>query len=427
MSDKNAKIATTMRATQTRRKSQTVRVRTLKIATNRLTKQQKETIERLFLEAKWLRNDMLTWLNNGNNINDYETKTTQVQVKLTNNTYQTRYLNNIGSQMKQSVQKQLLNDMRGLTARKKNGGKTGRLKYCSEINSLDLKQYGNTYRFKSEHKMKIQNIKGEVYVHGTKQLNGVVEYANAKLIKKNGSFYIAITCLYDSNDVKNSDNYVDNTVIGLDMGVKDHITLSNGEKINVMISETDRLKRLQRKLSRQVKGSNNYNKTRGLIKNEYVKMDNRKDEKSNKIVCSLLRNELVFLQDENISSWRRRDGFVKAGRRLQHSVLGRVKSRLVNSDTGRVVVLRKNSATTKTCRCGVKKRTISLTDRVFSCNSCGYSMDRDVHAAQNMVRLGFLDIPAERGDFKLVENVSDWDTTVFQQYSAMQETAMLKT
>ncbi len=72
------------------------------------------------------------------------------------------------------------------------------------------------------------------------------------------------------------------------MGIKDHITLSNGEKLNVTIGETERLKLLQRKFARSKKGSNNRYKLKKLIKKEYQKITNRKNDAANKVVAYLL-------------------------------------------------------------------------------------------------------------------------------------------
>ena len=65
-------------------------------------------------------------------------------------------------------------------------------------------------------------------------------------------------------------------------------------------------------------------------------------------------------------------------------MLGRVKARL--SANPRVTVLDKYVATTATCICGVKTKH-TPDKRVFVCDSCGYTDDRDIHAAKNMVRL----------------------------------------
>ena len=59
--------------------------------------------------------------------------------------------------------------MKTIKSLKKNGHiRYGKLHFINECKSLDLKQYGNTHKFKSLHKMKIQGISKYVKVCGTK-------------------------------------------------------------------------------------------------------------------------------------------------------------------------------------------------------------------------------------------------------------------
>lgn len=143
--------------------------------------------------------------------------------------------------------------------------------------------------------------------------------------------------------------------------------------------ETERLKRLQKQLARQKKGSNNRYKTKKLLQREYQKMTNRKTDAANKIVAELLQHEKVYMQDEQINNWKK----LRFGsRKIQHSVLGRVKAKLMQNE--RVIVLDKMVSTTKYCPMCKSKNGIKLSDRVYSC-FCGYSEDRDLHSARNMI------------------------------------------
>ena len=145
---------------------------------------------------------------------------------------------------------------------------------------------------------------------------------------------------------------------------------------------------MQRKLARQQKGSNNYKKTQDKILREYKHITNRRNDIANKLSHEILSYEHVFMQDENIAGWRSKRGYVRGGRKIQHSVLGRVKTRLMANT--RVTVLEKYVATTATCICGVKTKH-APDKRIFVCASCGYKDDRDIHAAKNMVRLSGVD------------------------------------
>ncbi len=402
MGNKNARIAATMRATQVRRQSQSCRVFQLKIQSNSLNQQQQVALKMLFVEAKWLYNHALS-----QGITKYVPGKT-VEVRNKEGKFETRDLTVIGSQMKQSVLANMHSSLRGLASHKKAGRRVGSLKYISQYTSVDLKQYGTTYRI-NKNRVRIQNIPGWVKTRGLHQLEGW-ELANAKLMKKPDGYYLHVTAFKNKNDIPNT--FIPGTKIGLDMGLTTHITLSDGTKISATVGETDRLKRLQKKLSKQIKGSNNYLRTRTLLQREQQKNTNRRNDKANKVVHDILLNERIYMQDENLISWRKTFGGTK-----QHgSILGRVKNKLINHD--RVTVLRKNSPTTKMCECG-RKNTHSLKERTYSC-ACGYTLDRDIHAARNMVRLS---IPVERRESTLVENESDWLALSAKQRRSLKQEA----
>ena len=81
------------------------------------------------------------------------------------------------------------------------------------------------------------------------------------------------------------------------------MTDSNGEKTTCVVEETDRLKFLQTKLSRQQIRSNNYNKTLMRIKAEYEHIVNKKNDISNKLVNRLKQYAHIVIQDEQIRAW----------------------------------------------------------------------------------------------------------------------------
>ena len=83
--------------------------------------------------------------------------------------------------------------------------------------------------------------------------------------------------------------------IGLDFGIKTNITTSEGEKLDISIEESERLKKLQKQLFRRIKGSNNRNKTIKKIQREYQKISQRKQDKANKIVSKLKQYETIVI------------------------------------------------------------------------------------------------------------------------------------
>lgn len=404
---KNENIKKSMRETCLRRMSQTCKVYTVKIDESRLSVRQAEQLKMLFVEAKWIYNDILNYSEN-DDILSYNIKIKNVDVLNKDKEKETRELKYIGSQMKQSVFANILSSIKMLSTKKKQGNKVGKLKYISEYKSLNLKQYGNTYKIYGNKRIKIQGVSGKIIVNGLDQFINIldIEIANAKILNKPDGYYIAITT-YQYTDKLPIKQYIGEE-IGIDLGIKDTITLSTGEKFKSSIGETERLKRLQRKFARQQKGSNNRYKTRILIQKEYQKITNRKNDIANKIVSHILSYRHIYMQDENITGWHK--GLF--GKQVQYSILGRIKMKLINNP--RVEVLDKFVPTTKYCPiCGNIKNDISLSDRVYHCDICGYTNDRDIHSANNMIIMTKIsmnkNLPTEHRDVKPVENDISFD------------------
>ena len=172
----------------------------------------------------------------------------------------------------------------------------GQLQFKSEFNCIPLKQYGNTYVFKTANKVKIAGISGTVLVKTGNQLDNVDELANANLVKKADGYYLKVTAFINKENFKEIKK--NGKEIGLDFGIKTSLTTSEGEKFDVTVEESDRLKRLQRDMSRRKKGSNNRYKTIKLIRREYLKLSNKKKDKANKIVHKLKAYDCIVMQDE---------------------------------------------------------------------------------------------------------------------------------
>jgi putative transposase len=112
-------------------------------------------------------------------------------------------------------------------------------------------------------------------------------------------------------------------------------------------------------------------------------MKSLKDQLARDFVYYLkLHHNIIVMQDENITSWIKGNH----GKKVWHSILGRVKELLMNDIHIQVVVLDRFIPTTKFCPdCGQMHKTLKVWDREFVCPECGTLSDRDVHAAQNMV------------------------------------------
>ena len=360
--------------TRQKRMSQICKTFRFKIDYNNLNLKQKECLKMMFVEAKWIYNYLISQEDiyhfDYKNLNIISHKDKNKQDVLSNIQY-------VGSSVKQELILQIVNQIKGLSKLKKRGHNVGRLKYKSEFNSIKLKQYNITHSLRGT-KFKIQGIKDPIRVMGLRQLRKYnnIDYTTANLIYDGNDYYISLTCFID----KENKQYK-NDIVGIDMGVSTSLTLSDGTKYDISIGESEKLKRLQVKLSKQKKGSNNRYKTIKKIRKEYTHINNKKNDISNKIVSKILNGyKTIVIQDEQLSEWRQ-DGM--SGSKMQHSILGRIKHKLSVCD--RTVILDKWFPTTKYCRhCGAKIE-LELKDRIFECPKCKTKEDRDIHAANNMI------------------------------------------
>ena len=134
---KNMRIREHGKLTRQKRKSQICRVYRVKIDISHLTKQQILHLKMIFVEAKWLYNNVLTFLTD-HDITEYDSKTLTVQGLDKDGQPVTHELRYISSQMRQSVIQGLKDNMNSLVSLREHNRKTGRLRYKSDYGSIDL-------------------------------------------------------------------------------------------------------------------------------------------------------------------------------------------------------------------------------------------------------------------------------------------------
>ena len=392
--EKNARIRETYMETKARRLGQRCRVLTVKVQENKLNAVQRDFLKMAFVEAKWLYNHVLALSERGADVfslkytdipmvTHYTKDKDEVESKLTH----------LSSQMRQEVLTSVLANVRALAKSKAKGNKVGALKYLSEFNSINLKQHGCTYQMVGGNHIRIQGLKKLLKVNGLEQLAdlGSYELANAKLLQRAGGWYVALTVYTDKEPHATA-----KPKLGVDLGCQTTLATSDGRKYNVLVEESKRLKRLQRRLQRAKKGSNNRWKLRKALRKCHEHEANKRDDAARKL-CHELSEYRIVMQDDQVAEWKHRHG-----KKVQHGILGRVKRLLAERpDT---VVLSQWVPTSKQCTaCGCKHEGLTLHDRTFVCPKCGFTEDRDIHAARNMLWFEENIIGVGRTEFTLAD------------------------
>jgi len=376
---KAEKIKQTIKETKERRKNLRPVVYQLKI--QNLSDTKKEKLNRVFLEAKWLYNWIVADIDRVN-IPTKEIKEIEIKV---GDKFEKRELKYLGSQIKQSIQEKIKDNLKALKVLKKNGHKVGKLKFKKTISSINLKQYKVSFDIDfKRNKVRIQGL-GWFRVLGLWQLpqgcHDLQDYeiANAQLIKKPSGFYVYLTC-YVKKEYFERDKV--GTAIGIDFGVANKLTLSNGLTVDFEIEVSKRLKRLQKEFARKKKGSKNWLKTQKKIQKEHERLVNKRKDIHNKLLALFKHYGIVVFQEDSIKSWH--EGWF--GAQIQYSGIGKLMARL--KDSLATILVDRFDATTQECHvCGYKQK-LDLSNRVYCCPICGNTINRDLNSAINMLKKG---------------------------------------
>ncbi len=404
---KKVKIKMALEATKKQRRNQTVRVYQVKL--QNLSNSDIEKLNRLFLEAKWLYNYTIADIEN--RLKENAWKLREVEVK-TPKGFEKREVKALSSQMRQGIIERIKHSLKAMKRAKDKGLKVGHLHFKSEVTSIPLKQYGITYKIiENKNKVKIQGIKKKFRVLGLRQIPKESEPANASLVKKPSGYYLHVVCYLPKEKVlKEIREKQTKEAVGIDIGIKHQLTLSNGERIDWYIPETERLKKIQKSLSRKQKGSKNRFKTKLKIQREWEYIQNKRKDVLNKTLHHLKTFSLIAVQNDSIKGWH--EGLF--GKQVQNTGIGGITARLRSLATLiPVFFVDRYKPTTQTCSfCGHRQK-VELSERTFRCQNCGIEIDRDVNAARNILNTAierikregklFKTLPVDYGEVKPVE------------------------
>lgn len=204
--------------------------------------------------------------------------------------------------------------------------------------------------------------------------------------------------------------------VGVDLGLKTLATLSDGatyENPRTLERGLKRLKRLQRRVSRRKSGSVGREKARRAVAVQHYRILNRRKHALHNMTTDIVRRfDTIVVEDLNVSG-------IKKNRRLAMHISGasfyEIRRQLTYKAEAygrKLIVADRFFPSSKTCSaCGTKKATLTLGERIFVCDICGFTIDRDLNAAVNLKNLSTVKstgIYAEGDWSSLVEMPDSW-------------------
>ena len=185
-------------------------------------------------------------------------------------------------------------------------------------------------------------------------------------------------------------------VVGIDMGVKSSVTLSNAMQYRPLAHDDTRRKRMQRKVSRAKRGGNGRKKAKVLLAKESRRISIRRQNAIHRMTTEIVKTHSanLVLEDLKVQNMTASGGSRKRGlnRSMLQQAWGEIGTQLVykaESAGGQCVRVPPHH-TTQTCsNCmSLPPESIDLSVRTYECKHCGYVADRDVNTARNVRRKG---------------------------------------
>lgn len=224
-----------------------------------------------------------------------------------------------------------------------------------------------------------------VKIKAHRKFDGQIKAATI-FLTPSGKYFVSV--LVDSEDTPMDDV---GGVVGVDLGIKDLLITSNGEKFdNLHITKKyeNKLAKEQRKLSRKVKDSKNWEKQRIKVAKVHEKMYNIRTDYLNKISHKLIReNQLIVSENLSVKDMVRNHGFSKAILDCGWYELTLQLQYKAEWNHRQYIKIDRYVKSSQMCSvCGyINPNTKDVNVREWGCPNCGTIHDRDVNAANNIL------------------------------------------
>ena len=196
--------------------------------------------------------------------------------------------------------------------------------------------------------------------------------------------------LYVVTDDASTDPYsATGESVGIDFGLETYLTLNTGEKIEhpqPLKQSLSELRKLNKSLSRKVKGSHNWWRAVRELARLYRKIANqRKDWHYKRATDLCKRFDTIVTETLNLGGMKRLWGR-KVSDLAFYQFVEILKYKCIKHKR-ELRQVGQWTPTTKPCSdCGYHNENLSLSDRQWTCPDCGSYHDRDINAAINILR-----------------------------------------
>ena len=276
----------------------------------------------------------------------------------------------------------------------KNLGGHPKFKIKGINNSYKTNNIKSTYKGKNYNSIKLDLINKiitlpklkEVSIRGYRNKNKLNGEIKSAVIRKEGSKYYVSVLMEEDIIIK---PFTPNTIVGIDLGIKNLLITSHNEKMKNMIKINEkRLRGLQKGLSRCKLGSKNRYKIKLKIQRLFMKIKNARKFLLHTITNKLIKeNDIIAVENLDVESMKQNHYIAKCLAENPISEIIRVLNYKATWNNKKLIEINRYYPSSQLCSvCNYQNKKIKeLSIRTWQCPQCGYIHDRDVNAAINVM------------------------------------------
>jgi putative transposase len=349
------------------------------------TKKQTTALEKLLEECRWLYNETLAyrkdaWEQRHERVSWYESKARIPLLKQERPT-----LKQVHSQVLQNVTERVELAFQAFFRRlREHGQEPGypRFKGQGRYDSFTFTQSG--FSITHDERVCLSKI-GSLKMVYHRPIKGKVKTCTIHR-SATGKWYVSFSCEVEPERLPESPDHV-----GIDVGLKTFVTLSNGEAIEnprFFRKEEQALAKVQRKLSSQAYGTPERRKHRKAVARVHERIQFRHANFTHQHSRSIVnRFGVIAVEDLQVNRMIHNHCLAKS---IADASWSAFFSQLAAKaeEAGRMLVKVNPVYTSQTCSvCGHRQK-MPLDIRIFACSCCHVQLDRDLNAARNICGLG---------------------------------------
>lgn len=248
-------------------------------------------------------------------------------------------------------------------------------------------------------KLYIPKFKEGIKINLHRKIQGKIKHCIITKTSTN-KYFVSINC-----EVEYQPKIKTGKECGIDLGLKNFVVTSD----NVIFKNNrytkiyeKQLALAQKHLSHKIKGSRRYENQRLKVAKIYEKITNSRLDNLHKVSSEIILNyDVIALEDLNIKGMIKNKKLAKHIADVSWGTFVRLLEYKAEWNDKQIIKVNRFYPSSKTCSCGWINQNLKLSDRTWTCSECQTIHDRDILAANNILKEGKRIIGAELSDYTL--------------------------